>query len=145
MEVWGGVAPAQRALIASAMDLYCSSRSGACGAGDSCLEVASSSCARQAYGPGKWLFRLGGEEFAALIPGLDEDQLFNKLDDLRREVSVSQVNYEQQHINFTVSIGAVFSADTSLAQQMNDADGALYFAKENGRNQVAIAGQENEH
>jgi len=109
-------------------------------AGDHILKVLALYM-RKHFGSGL-LARLGGEEFAILMPGLDEDQLYNKLDDFRREVSVSQINFEQHHINFTISIGANFSAKTSLAKQMSDADGALYYAKENGRNQVTIAGQE---
>jgi len=109
-------------------------------AGDHILKVLALYM-RKHFGSGL-LARLGGEEFAILMPGLDEDQLYNKLDDFRREISVSQINFEQHHINFTISIGANFSAKTSLAKQMSDADGALYYAKENGRNQVTIAGQE---
>ncbi len=83
------------------------------------------------------LARLGGEEFAILCPGIDEDQLYNKLDDLRRDLAVAQIVYNQQHIPFTISIGVNFNGEGSLAQQLNQADNALYSAKENGRNQVA--------
>ncbi len=99
---------------------------------------------RKHFGSGL-LARLGGEEFSVLLHGIDDDQLYNKLDDFRRDIAVSQINYEQEHINFTVSIGVVFDGRTPLAKQMSDADGALYFAKENGRNQVCIFGQEHEH
>jgi len=85
------------------------------------------------------LARLGGEEFAILYPGVDQDQIYNRLDDFRRDISVSQINYEQHHINFTVSIGVIFSSKADLATQMNQADNALYNAKENGRNQIVIA------
>ncbi len=86
--------------------------------------------------------RLGGEEFSVLFAGLDEDQLYNKLDDLRREISVSQISHGEQQIPFTVSIGACFSSEYALAEQLREADVALYGAKENGRNQVSVAGVE---
>ncbi|WP_440875121.1 diguanylate cyclase [Thalassotalea sp. PLHSN55] len=91
---------------------------------------------------GSLMARLGGEEFAMLFPGIDEDQLYNKLDDLRREIAVAQIAYEDNHIPFTISIGVNFNGEGTLAQQLNQADVALYSAKENGRNQVAIVGGE---
>jgi len=86
------------------------------------------------------LARLGGEEFAIIMHGTDEDQLYTKIDDLRRDISVSQVAHEEHHIVFTVSIGVVCNSQETLAMQMNQADGALYSAKENGRNQISIFG-----
>jgi len=88
------------------------------------------------------LGRLGGEEFAILMAGVDDDQLHNKLDDFRRDIAVSQLTYEDKHISFTVSIGANLSRNGSMAKQLNDADAALYIAKENGRNQVCVFGVE---
>jgi len=109
-------------------------------AGDHVLKVLALYM-RKHFGSGL-LARLGGEEFAILLHGIDEDQLFNKLDDFRREISVSQIVHEQHHINFAISLGVIFSASSTLAKQMSDADSALYYAKENGRNQVSIFGNE---
>jgi diguanylate cyclase (GGDEF)-like protein len=86
------------------------------------------------------LARLGGEEFAVIMHGTDEDQLYTKLDDLRRDISVSQVSHDEHHIVFTVSMGMVCNSQEALAKQMNQADTALYSAKENGRNQISIFG-----
>lgn len=86
------------------------------------------------------LARLGGEEFSILLSGLDEDQLYNRLDDFRRAISVAQISFEEHHINFAVSLGVIFNSRESLAKQMSLADNALYSAKENGRNQVSISG-----
>ncbi|WP_286263533.1 response regulator [Thalassotalea atypica] len=108
-------------------------------AGDNVLKVVA--LYMRKHLSGALLARLGGEEFSILMPGLDEDQLYGRLDDLRRELSVSQIPYEGQQITMSVSIGVVFNSNASLAAQMNEADQALYYAKENGRNQVSIAGQ----
>ncbi len=107
-------------------------------AGDHILKVISLYM-RKNVGSGL-LARLGGEEFAILLTGTDEDELFNKLDDFRRSLSVAQISYEQHHISVTVSLGVIFNSQDKLAKQLNDADEALYQAKENGRNQIAIAG-----
>jgi diguanylate cyclase (GGDEF)-like protein len=86
------------------------------------------------------LARLGGEEFAVLMYGVDEDQLYTKLDDLRRDISVSQLTFEEHHIAFNISIGLVCNSTETFAKQLNQAESALYNAKENGRNQLSIFG-----
>ena len=86
--------------------------------------------------------RLGGEEFAVLLHGLDNDQLYNKLDDFRRDISISSLPVGDSHISITISAGVVFDSKEELSKQMNEADNALYYAKEHGRNQVVISGSE---
>ena len=86
--------------------------------------------------------RLGGEEFAVLLHGVDNDQLYNKLDDFRRDISVSSFPVEDTHITITISIGVVLDSSYELSKQINEADNALYYAKEHGRNQVVISGSE---
>ncbi|GAA6174046.1 response regulator [Colwellia sp. KU-HH00111] len=89
--------------------------------------------------------RLGGEEFAALIHGLDTDQLYNKLDDFRRDIAVSDLPVGDTQIAITVSIGAIMDSLDTISKQMNDADNALYWAKDHGRNQIVISGSEEDH
>lgn len=105
-------------------------------AGDHVLRVLSLYM-RKYFGKGL-ISRLGGEEFSILISGEDEDQLFTLLDDFRKAVANIKIPYEHQHITFSVSIGVIFNSEKVLAKQMNLADEGLYFAKENGRNQVKV-------
>jgi len=107
-------------------------------AGDHVLKVIA--LYMRKYLTGGIIARLGGEEFAAVITGVDEDQLYAKLDDLRREISVAQLQYEEDHLSITVSLGAIFNSQLPLAKQVNEADNALYASKENGRNQLTIHG-----
>lgn len=85
------------------------------------------------------LARLGGEEFAILLSGSDQEDIFNQLEDFRREISVSQFKHEENNISFTVSVGVIFNSALGLEAQINEADIALYSAKENGRNQIVIS------
>lgn len=111
-------------------------------AGDHILKVLSLYL-RKHFGSGL-IARLGGQEFAIVMSGLDEDQLYNRFDDFRRSISVAQISFEQQHISFSASLGMIFNSHDSLAKQMSLADGALYYAKENGRNQVSMVGGNDE-
>jgi diguanylate cyclase (GGDEF)-like protein len=86
--------------------------------------------------------RLGGGAFSVLLHGLDTDNLYNKLDDFRREIAVSFIPAGDTAISITLSLGVVFDSQDALSMQMNEADNALYAAKENGRNQIAIFGDE---
>jgi len=111
-------------------------------AGDQVLKVLALYM-RKHFGSGLTA-RLGGEEFAVLLHGIDSDQLYNKLDDFRREISVSPIPASESQISISISLGVVFDSPESLSKQMSEADNALYLAKENGRNQVVISGTENE-
>ncbi len=111
-------------------------------AGDQVLKVLALYM-RKSFGAGLTA-RLGGEEFSVLLHGIDAEQLHNKLDDFRREISVSAIPTGDTQISISISVGVVFDSQEPLAKQMNEADNALYFAKENGRNQVIIAGSEDE-
>jgi diguanylate cyclase (GGDEF)-like protein len=89
--------------------------------------------------------RLGGEEFAVLLHGIDADNLYNKLDDFRREIAVSTIPVGDTQLSVTLSLGVVFDSREPFTKQMNEADNALYTAKENGRNQIVIFDAELEH
>lgn len=92
---------------------------------------------RKHFGTGL-ISRLGGEEFAVLIEGTSEKQLYSKLNDFRQEIADTTLTYQNNSINFTISIGVIFNGTAPLAQQMAIADEALYYAKENGRNQIKV-------
>lgn len=87
------------------------------------------------------LGRLGGEEFAILLPNIDQLGAYNLAERLRVLVEESSFIFETQTITLTVSIG--ISSLNSPLQQLNDllkqADQALYEAKGAGRNRVVVA------
>ena len=91
------------------------------------------------------LSRLGGEEFAILMAGDDNDQLHVKLDDFRRDIAVSAMQYQDHQISTSISIGVCFSDSGDLGHHIQLADKALFAAKENGRNQIVVSGEEEHH
>jgi len=106
-------------------------------AGDKVLQELSSvltECLRL----GDLLGRIGGEEFAILLPETSIAAAGKVAERLRGAVAAMQVTFDDKVLELTVSIGAVevSSAMANLSDAMIVADAALYRAKHGGRNQV---------
>ncbi len=80
--------------------------------------------------------RAGGEEFFALIPGLDNEKAVAFIDKLREIMAASPVYVNGEAIPITFSAGVSNQLMGNLDEQLNMADGYLYRAKEAGRNLV---------
>lgn len=82
--------------------------------------------------------RIGGEEFAVLMPETDLRSAKRVADRLRRNASKATVEIDNAAINYTISIGLVASnhGKHKLDDLMRNADAALYAAKASGRDQV---------
>ncbi len=86
--------------------------------------------------------RMGGEEFAILMPGVAIDSAHTIADRLRAAVADSEVMYKDKRVTTTVSIGIAESTDVldTWDTLFEDADKALYNAKRRGRNLVFLFG-----
>lgn len=86
--------------------------------------------------------RLGGEEFAILLPETSQEEAIDVAERLRLNMSEAYVAMENGLlIQFTVSIGVTSYAakDENLDALLHKADTALYQAKRSGRNKVCTA------
>jgi diguanylate cyclase (GGDEF)-like protein/PAS domain S-box-containing protein len=85
--------------------------------------------------------RVGGEEFAVILPGSDLAAARTSAERLREIVAKTPLVQDGKTISVTVSIGAatMVPSDSEADQMLIRADEALYRAKENGRNQVETA------
>lgn len=109
--------------------------------GDAALEMMGTTL-RKALREGDVVGRIGGEEFAILLPQTTQMTASAVAERLRHAVATCRLATDGgKPVPMTVSIGlAHVTAQSSLNQLMAAADGALYSAKHNGRNRVAIAG-----
>jgi diguanylate cyclase (GGDEF)-like protein/PAS domain S-box-containing protein len=81
------------------------------------------------------LFRVGGDEFLMYLPGVDREAAAAIGDRLREAVQRARIP-EQRPV--TVSIGvAQLRPEDSVETWIQNADGAMYAAKRDGRNRVA--------
>ncbi len=86
--------------------------------------------------------RIGGEEFALLLPRTGKEEAAHVTDRLRGIVSTSVSRDPTADLVCTVSAGVEeFDACDSLASVMARADAALYAAKADGRNRVMLVGE----
>ena len=84
--------------------------------------------------------RLGGEEFAILLPSTSTKGALIIAERLRLKVVNHLVEHQNYQINFTVSIGiaALSKKDNDYEDVLHRADAALYTAKDKGRNQSCL-------
>jgi diguanylate cyclase (GGDEF)-like protein len=91
------------------------------------------------------LGRMGGEEFAILLPETGRKQARRMAERLRSLIAGSPVPVAGRSNPITVSIGVASTLDSdtdTLEKLFKHADNALYLAKENGRDQVAVWGDD---
>ena len=85
--------------------------------------------------------RYGGEEFLLILPGTDGEQLQQRAEQIRGQLAetlVTLLEYPQNQSRITVSIGLSLlqHPETGVNELIQNADIALYRAKESGRNRV---------
>lgn len=85
--------------------------------------------------------RVGGEEFAILLPEIEQAGAVQFAEKIRRISEISTFRFEDVLIGVTLSLGvARLASDTKSGEELYRlADEALYSAKQTGRNRVMIA------
>jgi diguanylate cyclase (GGDEF)-like protein len=95
--------------------------------------------ATAALRPGDLFGRLGGEEFAALLPHASLDDGLAAAERVRASFEATPQKSGVSTFTTTVSIGVAMSSDRDLAALLSVADRVLYRAKANGRNRIEHA------
>jgi len=116
------------------------------GAGDIALrqvgDILRDACQR----PRDFVARYGGEEFVIVIPDSTMEGASVLLNNIINKIRDKAINHQHSEVAnvLTVSIGAILMAECqqcTVELLLNQADGLLYQAKDNGRNQLVLAQQ----
>jgi diguanylate cyclase (GGDEF)-like protein len=108
--------------------------------GDSVLELFTEA-ARKSVRSTDLLGRIGGEEFAAVLCDTSRERAVAVADRIRESFALAAKEADGRPLCATVSIGVSHCDQPVLdvPEMLAQADQALYFAKENGRNRVEVA------
>lgn len=107
-------------------------------AGDDALRIFAGHLGEAFEGRPHLLARLGGEEFALLLPGMSESAAAALIEEIRIGIAGLGMPVGNLNLGLTVSIGlAEMSPGDSLDLALRKADRALYAAKQAGRNRLS--------
>ena len=86
------------------------------------------------------MFRIGGEEFVLLLGNTDADGASAMVDKLRSGIAGSSFHFRGEPVSVTLSAGITETRPGDNVESIYErADGALYKAKNSGRNCQFIA------
>ena len=85
--------------------------------------------------------RMGGEEFAVVMPDADAQKAGSQAEHFRQVLERKKVSFGEKNIGVTVSIGVAQLNQEAIDFDglLNSADNALYEAKRSGRNRTVVA------
>jgi diguanylate cyclase (GGDEF)-like protein len=108
-------------------------------AGDEVIRFFAKYCSSQLRSIDQ-LARFGGDEFVALLAQAGQDDAKEVAERIRTSIEDLEIQIDQEIITTTVSVGLTTTTDgdISVEELIKRADQALYDAKNNGRNQIAI-------
>jgi diguanylate cyclase (GGDEF)-like protein len=105
--------------------------------GDGVLQIVVDR-ALKALRPYDAIGRIGGEEFLIVMPGVGSRDTEIVLERLRRAIGETPMVAQGGEVVVTVSIGGAVSGGETIDEFLNNADDALYRAKDQGRDRVVM-------
>lgn len=113
-------------------------------AGDEVIKLVAKTTEAHINEYNGYVCRYGGEEFVAVLPDRNVSSALAIINDLHTKIAGSVVEYGGERIGMNVSIG--LTAYPEICDNPYDllkrADWAMYYAKEHGRGQVKVDGED---
>ncbi len=107
-------------------------------AGDKVLRILGQHMARSVRGT-DFLARYGGEEFLMIMVGMDADQALKACNKIRTGIQAIAFHFRDRPVTVTASCGITsFRMGDVPEMAFERADGALYEAKDGGRNRCVV-------
>ena len=111
--------------------------------GDNCLFRVAQAMIRAVKRPGDVVARYGGEEFAIILPNTSSEGAVQVAQLIRNELKQLKISHAQSevsnYVTLSLGIATVFpTKDLSEQVLINEADKALYKAKEKGRDRFIL-------
>ncbi|HTB68447.1 MAG TPA: GGDEF domain-containing protein, partial [Steroidobacteraceae bacterium] len=107
-------------------------------AGDKVLRILGQHMARSVRGT-DFLARYGGEEFLMIMVGMDADQALKACNKIRAGIQAIAFHFRDRPVTVTASCGiTTFRMGDVPEMAFERADGALYEAKDSGRNRCVV-------
>ncbi|GFE70589.1 diguanylate cyclase domain-containing protein [Chroococcus sp. FPU101] len=111
--------------------------------GDECLSTIAQTVQKAVYRPADLVARYGGEEFAVILPNINREgaiEVANRIHDLILSLKIPhQASPVSDWVTVSFGIACVVPQERSPDLLIQQADMALYQAKQQGRNQYVIA------
>lgn len=110
------------------------------GAGDRVIQSAVEAC-RANVRPQDIVARVGGEEFAIILPGMALSEGLKAAERMRQAIAAQSTKTREGEISVTASFGVAMASPgmRDFESALAAADQAMYAAKNGGRNQVCAA------
>ncbi len=111
--------------------------------GDACIRTIAQ-CIRNTVDETSFVFRFGGEEFLVLSADREPLQILAMAERIRAAVEglgIQHRGLDGQCVTVSLGAASAVPARITLEKLLQDADGALYQAKNTGRNAVSLVNQ----
>lgn len=109
--------------------------------GDECLKLVAKTLKNCLKNPYDFIFRYGGEEFAVILPNEGIEAACKIAEHIRKNIEELGIIHKKSNVSnvVTVSVGiALMKQGLEIKEFVDQADQALYKAKNAGRNQIAV-------
>lgn len=114
--------------------------------GDEVIKALGHTCKTIVQGPNALIGRYGGDEFIIILRNYSDEEVTEIAQEIFNELSKQVINFENNSIQFTISMGIVCNRSViarKFIQLFRIADQALYMAKNQGKNQIVTLANTN--